>query len=830
MPDSETTYTYRNGEKVLLHKEPDQFVVRALPDDLESLGIEGAEQVSSSSSRVTIGPEELDEAMAAIREVAPAHHVYTLADTNEEFLISDRIFVVFREELPPEQVDTFAGEYGLALLERYSDRDYLFQLTDHTGMNPVKLVVKLTEEDERVAAADHDLNQRMTTYLFSPPTDPSYMRQWHLHTHFVNTAFDARATSRCEEAWGLLGNFGAADVVVAVTDDGCKLDHSDFDSPGKFAAWGYLRGTRLVTNADIDASPAEMYQPGSNHGTSCAGVIAGEADALLTVGGAPGCRLLPIQWESSGTQLFISDSKLLTVLNYIADKVDVMSNSWGGVPINLWSSIVVNRIRELAQTGGRRGRGILFLWAAGNENCVIHHDAAVDVPYTSGWQFNPDSSRTWIGVQRTRTFRNNLVGIPGLMHIAALASNGQRSHYSNYGTGILLCAPTNNVHKYLRLSVVGLGITTTTGAAGAVTERFGGTSSATPLTAAVAALVISANPNLTAQEVASVLKRTAGKDLNTTLYGRTPPAIFDPAPDWDVSPIAPFDNPAFQNTGDVDGTWSPWFGHGRVDAAAAVAEALRLNQPQPTEAFDGASAPALAIPDNDPAGVSDAIDCDGTFDVTEALVTVEITHPYIGDLEVALAAPSGRTAVLHNRSGANGDDIRRTYSAAEAPGLAALAGEPSLGAWTLRVRDLARRDVGQLDGWQLRLAGRAGTIVALEELAGAGIPMNRTEGIVRKASVRGGGRVRDVEVALDITHARAGELAISLEAPDGCSVSLPAGGGDHLLRRYDAANTPALVELRGRKAAGTWKLHIVAPDHSERGKLARWGLRVVKDG
>ena len=37
------------------------------------------------------------------------------------------------------------------------------------------------------------------------------------------------------------------------------------------------------------------------------------------------------------------------------------------------------------------------------------------------------------------------------------------------------------------------------------------------------------------------------------------------------------------------------------------------------------------------------------------------------------------------------------------------------------IRDRARRDVGQLDGWQLRLAGRAGTIVALEELAGAGI-------------------------------------------------------------------------------------------------------------
>ena len=77
------------------------------------------------------------------------------------------------------------------------------------------------------------------------------------------------------------------------------------------------------------------------------------------------------------------------------------------------------------------------------------------------------------------------------MHIAALASNSQRSHYSNYGTGIALCAPTNNGHRFLRLNVTGLGITTTTGASGGVTTQFGGTSSAAPLVAGIAALVIS---------------------------------------------------------------------------------------------------------------------------------------------------------------------------------------------------------------------------------------------------------------------------------------------------------------------------------------------------
>jgi subtilisin family serine protease len=576
MPDSQQTYTYRAGQRIALEKRPDQFVVRTLPDELMDLGFtDPAERVSSASSRVTTRATDLEPLMSRSRQLAPTHHAYYEAETGQEFLITDRLFVTFTEPLSDEQVDAFAGRYGLIRKATYGDRDYLFQLTDHTGMNPVKLVVTLTEQEPLVESADHDLNQRMSLEEIALPTDPAYTRQWHLHTRLSNADFDPRSSSRCEAAWQLLDNFGSKDVVVGVTDDGCKLDHPDFNSPGKFATWGYFRGERLIVSADIDADPSEMYKPGANHGTSCAGVIAGEVDAMLTVGAAPGCRLLPIQWESSGPFVFISDSKLLTLLDFVADKVDILSNSWGHVPINISAPLVVNRITELARTGGRRGRGIVFLWAAGNENCPIQHTASVDVPYTSGWEGRPDGSLVWVGVETSRQFRNNLVGIPGLMHVAALASPAKRSHYSNYGTGILICAPTSNSHRFRRLTVRGLRITTTTGEAGSVTEAFGGTSSATPLVAGIAALTISANPELPAQEVVSILTQTASKDLSLEGYPRTPPAIFDPDPAWDVSPIEPFDRGDFGDTGDANGTWSPWFGHGKVDAQEAVTEALR---------------------------------------------------------------------------------------------------------------------------------------------------------------------------------------------------------------------------------------------------------------
>jgi hypothetical protein len=158
MADSQEVYTYQAGQKIILRKQPDQFVVRALPGELKDLGVHDAEQVSSRSSRVTTRIPDLEPMMSEARELAPTHHAYYQADTGEEFLITDRVFVTFRRPLRPEEVDAFAARYGLQIKERYSEREYLFQLTNHTGMNPVKLVVKMTEEEPLVSVAEHDLN------------------------------------------------------------------------------------------------------------------------------------------------------------------------------------------------------------------------------------------------------------------------------------------------------------------------------------------------------------------------------------------------------------------------------------------------------------------------------------------------------------------------------------------------------------------------------------------------------------------------------------------------------------------------------------------------
>lgn len=830
MSQSSQSYTYRAGQKLAIEKRPDQFVVRVLPDQLQPLGIVDAEQVSSASSRVTTRAADLEPLMSQSRHLAPTHHAYYVAETSEEFLITDRVLVSFHDILSPEQVAAFAGRYGLVQKTAYSERDFLFQLTDHTGMNPVKLVVLLNEQEPLVASAEHDLNQRMTTYQFALPTDPAYAREWHLHTRYSAADFDPRASSRCEIAWQMLNHFGSADVVVGITDDGCKLDHADLNSATKFAGWGYFRGERLIINTDINARASEMYKRGADHGTACAGVIAGEADAVLTVGAAPGCRLLPIQWESSGSSLFISDSKLLTALNFIADRVDVLSNSWGAVPNSLWSVTVVRRITELARSGGRRGRGIIFLWAAGNENCPIEHSAAVDVPYTNGWSFKSDGTPIWIGVRTTRQFRNNLAGIPGLMHVAALASTAQRSHYSNYGSGVVICAPTSNVHEYHRLRVSGLGITTTIGPGDDVTNEFGGTSSATPLVAGIAALIISANSDLTALDVVSILKQTASKDLSLQGYPRTPAASYDPNPVWDVSPVAPFNQGNFQDIGTADGTWSPWFGHGRADAANAVAEALRRRSGPQVSSLRKSSMPGLSIPDNDATGVSDRISFTETQVISALKVTVDITHSYIGDLRVILSAPSGVSVILHDRNGGSTHDLQRTFDLTTTPSLTALAGTPIAGDWTLIVQDLARQDLGRLNRWELEIQTIAADLVILEEAPGVTIPDNDPNGIERVLTVTTSGHLKQVEISVDITHTYIGDLQVKLVSPAGTIVPLhqrSGGKSDNLIKTYTGVTTPALQALINQMIQGTWKLQVADLESRDVGKLNRWALKIV---
>ncbi|HEU5180674.1 MAG TPA: proprotein convertase P-domain-containing protein [Candidatus Polarisedimenticolia bacterium] len=122
-------------------------------------------------------------------------------------------------------------------------------------------------------------------------------------------------------------------------------------------------------------------------------------------------------------------------------------------------------------------------------------------------------------------------------------------------------------------------------------------------------------------------------------------------------------------------------------------------------AFNGyyTASPGLAIPDNNTTGVTSTINVAATGTVADLRVRVNITHTYIGDLEVSLIAPDGTTVLLHNRTGGSADNIVTVYPDLTAPAqsLTALSGKAIAGAWKLKVRDLAAIDTGTLNSWEI---------------------------------------------------------------------------------------------------------------------------------
>jgi len=113
----------------------------------------------------------------------------------------------------------------------------------------------------------------------------------------------------------------------------------------------------------------------------------------------------------------------------------------------------------------------------------------------------------------------------------------------------------------------------------------------------------------------------------------------------------------------------------------------------------------LDIPDNNATGISSVIRITQNKTITDINVTVNITHPWIGDLTLSLIGPQGTTIALATQLGAEGDNYTNTVfddaatsaiNTAVAPftgtfrpqgNLSDFNTKESLGDWTLKVVD-----------------------------------------------------------------------------------------------------------------------------------------------
>lgn len=691
-------FLQRGGEEIPLVKVRDRFTISPATSETvdwdRMIPAKQHKTVTRSNLEVfTVAPENLDAAMAQARTldvVEFVSHLYQ-AQNDPAFLVylGNEITIQFADNVNAATQEAIAKAVGLKLVRPLEGipNTFIFELTRECQENPIKIANRLMRTEEVLIAEPNIITETQAHYR---PKDSLYYKQWYLN-HTGGAQLAANSHINVESAWDITR--GLRSVVIAITDDSIDLNHPDFQGLGKIVA------PRDLKDKDFLPLPGTAED---NHGTSCAGVALAEENGNGIVGVAPGCAMMPIR-----TTGYLDDQSIEDLFDWASTKsASVISCSWGASAVHFPLSLRQRAAVTRAATQGRQGKGCVIVFAAGNSNRPTD-----DTVNETGWPNNVISGRTqWLSGFATH---------PDVIAVSASTSLNKKAAYSNWGKSISVCAPSNNAPPGIWLpetgyiatapqitqSLNGLGVFTTdrVGAAGYdqsdFTGYFGGTSSACPVVAGVAALVLSANPDLTAKQVKQILEQTADKIVDS-----------DPDPQLGIK----------LGTYDANGH-SQWFGYGKVNAGKAVAYAHQLYTVQrwisrwtkqrisqifkipdyqgsvkslfPLNVFGTTNAP----------GITSEVSISDSNPVKDIEVTVNIQHEFLGDIEIYLMAPNQKVVQLQSRNLGSQTQLNKSYNLQNTPLLRQFAGLSAKGTWKLIVVDCVPGDTGTLNNWELNL-------------------------------------------------------------------------------------------------------------------------------
>lgn len=488
---------------------------------------------------VTVNKQKTDKLddkktlMRSLGEVEVVTNVYHIPGSEKPLVPTGSIYIQFGKDVSEKTQQGILDELHLALKERRNDTKIVAQCTPQST-NPITAAIALGEKKE-VKWAEPDMDAEVDHYAFAAPSARLMGQMWHLQNtgripDNASVRMKAGADAKVVEAWKILDGYGNPNIVVAVIDNGFDISHPDLNTK-VVRPWDLWNGSTQLRAGD----------PSYTHGTPCAGVaIAPQTGGMC--GSAPVARFMPI----SGTGFSIESTEAM--FNYvIRNGADVVSCSWGTVENGYQLS--PDKVAAIAKAAreGRGGKGCVICYAAGNEG----------VNYLNFYAQHPD-----------------------VICVGASTSDDDHAEYSNTGPQLDVVAPSNGSWPILSARAYwDEGIDGEVGAAkwyygdgidrGSRYQHFGGTSSATPLVAGICALILSANPNLTAREVKDIIRATADKIGSPSEYynGR-----------------------------------STKYGFGRINAAKAVTEALRRAGKSTTSTTTTTPATPTASTQNAPSG------------------------------------------------------------------------------------------------------------------------------------------------------------------------------------------------------------------------------------
>lgn len=614
------------------------------------------------------GREGIAQAAAAI--AAPGRRVglvARLASRPEvKVIISGRVAMAVPEG---SDAGALAASRGLRVARRF-DWTERFVLADPVGADVFAGLDAVASLRRAGIWAEPEL--RLQIRRMAEPTDPLYSTQWHLKNLGTSTVSGGVVGADINIAphWSGVAPKTGAGVNIAVVDDGIDLTHPDL-----------VGGIATTIDEDfifLDGVPAHDNPLTDGHGTVVAGLIGARANAIGVVGVAYGSSLVPLRiFEDESAALTDAATALGHRSTATSNVIHVSNNSWG-VPRGGLETFALDALTRAALVSGvdngRNGRGTVFVFSGGNDRLIFNEDG-VPVMGVDGNQLR--DALDWTEMNSNRY----------VIAVGAFGPTGAFASYSAPGIGLLLSAPGGDGAAGGMVSTDWQGDNgfqagdytgqvvpdDTNGSPVPNGWPARGTSFSAPLVSGAVGLLIEANPLLSWRDVPHILAHSA-----------TPISL------------VPTPNPAgLRFTND--------YGAGRLDVTAALALAATWTPLPPASSVTmNAAATPLPIPDNDAAWVSKTftVAAPTDFTVERAEVTVNLTHPWIGDVDFRLVSPSGTTATVTRRPNDDSDNlVAWTFGSVQT------MGEVGNGTWRIEARDQAAGLTGTLDACTLVLHG-----------------------------------------------------------------------------------------------------------------------------